>query len=94
MAETAVATNRDKATDILRNPTAQVTLDHVAVLQDLGDGQKVILAQIACLEGRIDLGALADALSGGRADTVEVRQGRLYALIVRNVYSKDSGHTL
>lgn len=94
MAETAVATNRDKATDILRNLTAQVTLDHVAVLEDLRDGRKVVLTQIARLEGRIDLGALTDSLCGGRADTVEVRQGRLYALIVRNVYSKDSGHTL
>ena len=74
MAEPTVATNRDEAADVLGGLATKVTFDHVTILENLGDGRNVVLTQITCLQRRIDLGALADALRSGRANAVEVRQ--------------------
>jgi len=70
MTKAAVTANRDKTADVLGSLSTQITLNHEAVLKNLGNRCNVILAQVASLESGINLRTLADALCSSRADAV------------------------
>jgi hypothetical protein len=94
MANTLVRTNFDLSLDILRDITAEVTLDLQRAVDEFTNANDLFFGKIANLGCAVDVRTGADRPGGCVADAVDVLQRNVDTLVARKIDSCDSGHAL
>jgi len=92
MADAAVRVDGGQPADVLGDLAAEVTLNRVAILDDLQNGRDVRLSQITGFGHRVNLGPAANFIGAGSADAVDVRKRDVGVFVVGNVYTENSWH--
>jgi hypothetical protein len=85
VAKTLVAADLDLAADVGGDLTAEVTLDLEVALDEVTEGDELVVGQVLDADVTGDTG-LRQCLDGaGTADAVDVRECDLHALLARDV---------
>jgi|ETNmetMinimDraft_15_1059895.scaffolds.fasta_scaffold281508_1 hypothetical protein len=92
MAEPPVAADIAQAIDRRSCESAELSFNEIVLLDETGERRDLLFCQVAGGHGRVELEAFANLPSGHSTDSEDIRQGDLQALIVRDVYTVDSGH--
>ena len=85
MAQALVGANFDLATDVSLNFTAEVTLYLPGALDDITKSSNLIIGQVVGAQVRRNTSLLQQFLGTGRADSVNVGECDLHALVARQV---------
>jgi hypothetical protein len=93
MTETAVGTDLDQTADILRNLTAQITLDPEVVLDESRDRVDLILCYVVRLLHRIDIDRRKHVIGALGPNTMDIPKGEANMLLPWNVHTHHSRHS-
>ena len=85
MSDTTIAVNFLHSLDVQTNFTAQVTLYRVQILDNVTQLSNVLFGEVLCAGIGIDSGLSQNIVSALATDAVDVGQGDLNALVVRNI---------
>src|SRR5690349_17424313 len=92
VAEPPVRADLLEALDVERHLAAQVALHLVAPVDDVPEPVDLLLRQVPDTGVRVDVGLGQDLLAGGQADTEDVGEGDLHALLARDIDARDACH--
>jgi hypothetical protein len=90
MPKTAVTTEVHEALDVQLNFTTQVTFYLVLGLDDLTDGLYLVVREFVSRDGAADAGFVEHFLRSGSADTKDVGERDVNALLAREINSSNS----
>ena len=93
MTETAVGTDLDQTADILRNLTAQITLDPEVVLDESRDRVDLVLRYVVRFLHRIDIDRRKHVIGALRPNTVNIPKSEANMLLSRNIHTHQSRHS-
>ena len=93
MADAAVALDALEALEIHADFAAEISFnDILALLNRVDDLGELLLGQILCTDGGVDVGAFEDFLRVDGANAVDVAQRDINALAGRNFHTNDACH--
>ena len=94
MAQATVAADFHKALNVLRNLAMEVALDGEVLVDVFADFLEIVLGDVLHADIRVDASLSDNLFCGGVADTVDVSQADLNALLAREVDTKKTCHSL
>src|SRR5205807_1727252 len=83
--DAAVRADLDQPLDVERDLPAKVTLHLVAPVDELAEAVDLLFGEIPDAGVRVDVGLRQDLLTGGQAETVDVRERDLDPLLAGDV---------
>ena len=92
VADSPVAVDRLKASDILRKRASEIAFDDELVLQHRRNGRDVLVGDLIGFGAGFDFRAFDQLRRDGGSDSVDVPEGVFDALVPRDVNSYDSRH--
>ena len=92
VADSPVAVDRLKASDILRKRASEIAFDDELVLQHRRNGRDVLVGDLIGFGAGFDFRAFDQFRRDGGSDSVDVPEGVFDALVPRDVNSYDSRH--
>ena len=94
MSDTAVAVDFNKTLDIESHVTAEVTLDHVVVLDLITQLGNLLFGQILGTGIGIDASLHKDIVGALASNTVNVGKGDLTELLISNINTSYTSHSV
>ena len=94
MTNTAIAADFSQALDVHRQIAAQIAFDVVVASDNFAQLGLILIAEVLDADVRVDTGLLQDLSGAGAADTEDLSERDLDALVLRKINSCNTSHIL